>query len=694
METPISRNENIQVTVGFMVAPSRRVDPEDGDGWREEAAFQAGGIERLDRPSGQDNRWNPPRAKATARACVLGFREGLRFPRCREVATMGASYGALYVRTDERHSVRAAVERVAREQGTKFLLAPALRGWVGVYPEGYGHDDRPVQAIAESVGGDALHVYLHDESLLGYTYYRDGRIEDAYCSDPSYLDIDSPAERERVRGRPERLAGLLPRSGSVEELDRVLHPPDGGPLFKSFALRRLANLLRLPNALTCYEYLTEDEPPFFKAIQYLTVRGRARFLHVPDLADERRAEQGRRAAKDDRFRRLRDEGILHLHERGRRGWVLSSAPHVGPDRRADGFLVTWENTWRPRLSSYAPPWRPGGVPSGLTSEGVPTSISLSPSGRLLAAGHSYHPFMTELFDLDRPKQVRRIESGSVLSLDFSRDERHLLIVTGEGLVIVDLVNGDEVRRTGFKSDLMRGIFDPSGRYAVLVCGGRLDLYDWEAGQRIRRWKFESQPGEDSELERTARSGGTEDLARPSSEALSHIDFSGDGRLLLCGTDRGARVFEWQELLDLPEPTLPEGRRSTRPRAIVAPPPLFTAPGLPYQEDGEAEFTGSGRDIFATAYDPAGERFLFAGMGGMIGCLDLRTGRVRDLVEVPGRPVIGGLTLSRDGSALACVTIPHFYRSSSNLPQELLVWNYRALVGRVTAANGRQSGKGS
>lgn len=607
---------------------------------------------------------------------------------------MGASYGALYLHTDKRHSVRAAVERVARDQGTKFLLAPALLGWVGVYPEGYGQDDRPVQAIAESVGGEALHVYLHDESLLGYTYYRDGRVEDAYCSDPSYLNIDSPAERDRVRGRPERLAGLLPHRGSVDELDRVLHPPGGGPLLKSFALRRLASLLRLPNALTCYEYLTEDEPPFFKAIQYLTVRGRARFLHVPDRSDERRAERGRSAARADRFRRLRDEGLLHLHEPGRRGWILSSAPHVGPDRRGDGFVVTWENTWRPRLSSYAPPWRPGGAPSGLSSEGVPTAISLSPSGRLLAAGHSYHPFTTELFDLDRPEPPRRIESGSVLSLDFSRDERHLLIITGEGLVDIDLASGAEVRRTGFKSDLMRGIFDPSGRYAVLISGGRLDLYDREAGQRVRRWQFESQPLDEREFERTPQRIGMDSGVRPSSESLIHVHFSADGRLFLCGTDRGARVYEWDELLKLPEPAEPEGRRASRTRAILAPPPLFSAPGLPYQEEGEAEYFGSGRDIFATAYDPAGERFLFAGMGGVIGCLDLRTGRVRDLVEVPGRPVIGGLTLSRDGSALACVTSPGFYRSSSNPPQELLVWNYRDLLARLAGSDRRQSGSGS
>ena len=52
------------------------------------------------------------------------------------------------------------------------------------------------------------------------------------------------------------------------------------------------------------------------------------------------------------------------------------------------------------------------------------------------------------------------------------------------------------------------------------------------------------------------------------------------------------------------------------------------------------------------------------MGGLIGCLDLATGQSRTLVELPGRPVVWQLVLSRDGSALACVTRPQFFGNDS------------------------------
>ena len=51
-----------------------------------------------------------------------------------------------------------------------------------------------------------------------------------------------------------------------------------------------------------------------------------------------------------------------------------------------------------------------------------------------------------------------------------------------------------------------------------------------------------------------------------------------------------------------------------------------------------------------------DRLLYGGLGGEIACLDLRSGRARTLRELPGRPVIRALALSRDGSSLACTTV--------------------------------------
>jgi hypothetical protein len=172
-----------------------------------------------------------------------------------------------------------------------------------------------------------------------------------------------------------------------------------------------------------------------------------------------------------------------------------------------------------------------------------------------------------------------------------------------------------------------------------------------------------------------------------SEAAVRIHFSADGRLLLCGTDHGARVYEWEKFLTLPETPEaeppPRSRKSrSRIRREFAPRPLFAVDGESYREEGEEEHHDAfdpHRYVYATAYDAAGERFLYGGHGGVIGCLDLRTGAARTLAELPGRSTIMELALSRDGSALACITQPQFFRNSPKLAPELCVWNYRALV---------------
>src|ERR1700733_1464392 len=53
---------------------------------------------------------------------------------------MGAHYGSVQVRRNERDSVLAASEKVAREYGVKCLVSPVINGWVGIYPENNGQD--------------------------------------------------------------------------------------------------------------------------------------------------------------------------------------------------------------------------------------------------------------------------------------------------------------------------------------------------------------------------------------------------------------------------------------------------------------------------------------------------------------------------------------------------------------------------
>jgi hypothetical protein len=173
----------------------------------------------------------------------------------------------------------------------------------------------------------------------------------------------------------------------------------------------------------------------------------------------------------------------------------------------------------------------------------------------------------------------------------------------------------------------------------------------------------------------------EQMAGDSGEAIHQLCFSADGRLLMCATDKGVRVYQWQQFIR-PSEEGAEGSGSARPSRNMVPTPLFSVRGLAYREEGEhADDQQVFCDIFAMTYDGAGGRLLYGGMGGAIGCLDLDTGQAGALIELPGRPVVSQLCLSRDGSALACVTRPQFFRDDSarKLPPELIVWNYPALL---------------
>src|SRR5262245_61415190 len=123
---------------------------------------------------------------------------------------MGAFYGSIHVRSEDRTAVLEAVDKLARRQKTALLVGPVLRGWVGVYPAGNGQDERISGLLAKKLPGDILHLIVHDDDIFTYCYYRDGKVVDRFNSNPDYFAPVSTQARSRLRGRPERLAQLLP----------------------------------------------------------------------------------------------------------------------------------------------------------------------------------------------------------------------------------------------------------------------------------------------------------------------------------------------------------------------------------------------------------------------------------------------------------------------------------------------------
>ena len=658
---------------------------------------------------------------------------------------MGAFYGSIYLRIKDRNRVRSALEGLAGD--TPLLLAPALDGWVGVYPAGHGQDSELAGKIARAVGGAALYVFLHDGDLFGYCYYRDGEVVDEYCSDPDYFEPASVSERERLRGRPELLAELLSRPGAAAELEKVLHPYGDGPGFAlaGLALMQFARFLRLPNVMTSYEDLMEESfwtsrwvrwplrvaacviPP----LRPFVVRGRWRFVHLPDRSAEIRREQQRPARRALAYRQLQAEGLLRLFEVGKQGWFFHREARVGPNRTGDGFFVVWTDVWRPRLVEYAPPWPRGGRAPPLAIGGAAEALCLSPSGRLLALGDNSQPFHTAVWDVERGVPLLDLE-GPALGLDFAPDEQRLLAVCRGDVTVFDLTARADHKRLKLDDGVCRGAFDPTGRCILF---DNLELRDWRTGEQTRRWRLDRRLGDRRLLQQVRRdlqeglrnsppqqaeqyvlrmaaelqlpaalaaqimaearanlealrasleSGDWAEQMADGTEGIRQLCFSADGRLLLCATDKGVRVYEWQRFLQRAAP--PAERPGKSPPREVAPAPLQSVKGLPYQEEGEdADSYLAFREVYALAYDAAGGRLLHGGMGGAVGCLDLATGQERVLIELPGRPVVWQLSLSRDGSALACVTRPQFFRDEGTrkLPAELSVWNYPALLAAAT-----------
>src|SRR5262245_35005117 len=121
---------------------------------------------------------------------------------------MGAFYGSIQVRTEDRAAVVDAADKLARRQKTAMLVGPVLRGWVGVYPAGNGQDEGVSKLLAKKLPGDVLHLIVHDDDLFTYAYYRDGKVADRFSSHPDYFAPVSARMRAQLRGRPERLAHL------------------------------------------------------------------------------------------------------------------------------------------------------------------------------------------------------------------------------------------------------------------------------------------------------------------------------------------------------------------------------------------------------------------------------------------------------------------------------------------------------
>jgi len=610
------------------------------------------------------------------------------------------------LRGEDERAVQKILQDLSAKKEWRFLLAPPLQTWIAVYPEHHGQDDRVSRAIAKRWATDVLHVLVHDDDIFCYFYYRAGKLVDQYDSNPDYFRKASAAKKARLRGEPASFRELLAEK-QLRRLEELLHPESHArPTFASEVLQSFAGLLELPNALTSYEYLMEDETE--------GIDGWERFIHVPDMTAEKNQLKQMEVAAVREMRELRESGVLLLEESAGDEWG-GSMPAACADSREPGFLVCLTKSSaqeRCPLQRYVPPWSRGPSPTGIEFESCAYLLRCENSrGNLLLAGEGGR---TEVWDLDTRTRVATVPHTTHLRW-VGLTPTDVLSLTIDKLTVTSLREGSQRTISLVPGSARNATVNPTGSWLVINLQTKLGVYDLDSG-RFVKFVYLGQrldhttmigaairkiidalqhpdpealqilikgmaPGLEAagdqksmvesmqrQIEQLQQSFGTPDQHIQGSDHLAVAEFSPDGRWLFCGTDQGVRVLDWASISNSAE---------DNPSPIYA-----TAPEPASVMDGRE--VGGKNDVYALAYDRVGNRLLYAGLAGTIGFVNLADGRCGTLLGISGAPAILSLHLSCDCTGLCCICKPGFAERSisKHKPALLQIWNYSALNERA------------
>ncbi|HEY1789771.1 MAG TPA: tetratricopeptide repeat protein [Verrucomicrobiae bacterium] len=179
---------------------------------------------------------------------------------------MGAFFDSIHARTEDVGAVQKALEQVAIRCDAKFLLGPALNGWISILPGGFGPDESLSLEIAKHLACAVFHLAVHDDDIFLYFFYRDGKLVDKYNSCPDYFDGATDEEIEEGRGQPELFQDLLPDPSSQKNLRKLLGSET--LTFESERLSEFADLFNLSNAATRYDYVRGGTRKHFVHIEF------------------------------------------------------------------------------------------------------------------------------------------------------------------------------------------------------------------------------------------------------------------------------------------------------------------------------------------------------------------------------------------------------------------------------------------
>jgi WD40 repeat protein len=620
---------------------------------------------------------------------------------------MGGFYGSIQVRTTDRAAVKAAAEAVATARKIRCLIGPEMNGWVGVYPEGSGQDGTVGQQLAERVGGYAIHLLVHDDDILAYWLWSDGQLLDRYHSSPGYFGEENRAGEEPLVGDPKQFAFVLDVAAQTK-LAKLIDR-DAKEVFEVERLRRLARLLGIENVLTSYEY--------FKEADGSPVKGRRLFIEIPadNKAAAKKAERAAAAKKiRDERKRLKSAGILLAH--------FNDAILVGGVQAVSGGFIRCP---APRyydqpssLQFCSAPWKaPALVGFDLPPKSNPFNVVTDWTGRRVAAGsdhairiwdwdgknarhvtdvptvqfasvfaisadgqliaetrqsgaNSNHEIVVH--DIGTHRAVARIEIKGIQAVAFSPDGQ-AIVVAAEDLHWIDLSNTSDRRQFSLGDAVPTPIPTAAAKLRAATLAAAFVTKLGSAKRELASLNTMKIGGKlltPEMIEQTTRlinsslaqmekrlldlQEGRLPVVPPQRDVrVGSLGFSRDGRWLLCCTNKGLHVYETaafsvEEVVVL------------RPIWTVKPPELTNS----------SEYT----HVHAIVEEIDFPAVIFGGSGPHLMRLDLETGAVRSLVQVPGATFVTSLTMTPDGRYLG-VGSRNDQAGSRKLDCYFQVWDY-------------------
>jgi hypothetical protein len=579
---------------------------------------------------------------------------------------MGAFYGSIHVRTDDADLVHRTLSTWVRRNRCAFFVGPSIRGWVGVYPENAGEDFTISKKLAAKIPADLVHVMVHDDDIFAYCLYRRGKLVDEFNSTPDYFKPVPARQKAKLRGRPELLADFLAGPGAIAEMRQVL---DAQPAFKTETLKKFAQLLGLPNAVTSYEYMLSGETEGIEAFDS--------FLRIPEASPEELERARRRATLDTTLRQSHEAKMLlaELQTPPEHWPVWCTCPPAS-------VLLVWGNRGRAfdntirstSLLRWSAPWSEPPQAVGMDVDDRVHSMAVSPSGLIAEVKTRRH----------------------VPALAFSPDERLLAVQPADTVIVVQAVDGRHLLSLDLPG--ASGIaFHPSGTHLVAGHKGGLAVVDMTSGQLAKvlsvggiqddsglrggilailknPLEFEKKLSKalslQAKLPGASRAGAgpripehMEELSAPdvlgadrrSVEQIRKVAFSAEGSFLFLATNDGVRQYVWDDVLAARD---------------ALPPPLAAA-------DAEAGTSGGwGAQTYGLAHDAHRNLLLFCGFESRLRVLDLATGKTGSLTPDVAMRGISQVAFAGDCSAIFCQPFEH---DRNTMEASIQVWDYPKLL---------------